>query len=347
MKAAYFSEHGSVEKLQVGELDLPELSSGMVKIQVAFSALNRLDLFVRKGAPNLKIPLPHVGGSDITGTIIEIGADVDQELIGRKCVVNPVLHCTICSFCLQGEHSLCTSFSMVGEHTWGGFAEFVIVPERNVYLLPDNADLRLITGLTLTSVTAWRMLTSKADVRPGKLVLIPGAAGGLSSAAIQLAKVLGAQVIAVTSTQRKEEYVKKLGADYVVNYKNNPEWSKEVWKISNKLGVDVVIESVGASTWEQSLRSLKKGGKLVTAGATTGFSGKTNIGLIFWKQLEILGSTMSNRQEFHEVQQLILQGKLASTIDCEFHLNDIQQAHTYLESGDHLGKVLIRVSDKV
>ncbi len=341
MKAAVFYEHGDASVIQYREVELPEIRPDEVKIEVHYASLNRLDIFVRNGSPALKIPLPHISGSDFTGRVVEVGSKVKEVTLGAKVAVNAAKFCGKCQQCLRGEQSLCRNFSMVGEHSWGGLAEYAIVPARNLQVLPEEADCRKIAAGTLTTLTAWRMLSSLANVRPGNTVLIPGAGGGLSTAAIQIAKYLGAKVIVTTS--KKEEVVKALGADYVINYIDNPNWSNEVWKYTKKKGVDVVFESVGEATWEQSLRSLAKGGVLVTAGATTGFKGKTNIGLVFWKQLRIMGSTMANRREFEEAIHLLLNGTVEPVIDSEFTLEETQEAEKRLEVPDRFGKVLIRV----
>jgi NADPH:quinone reductase-like Zn-dependent oxidoreductase len=342
MKAAFFSEHGDSSKLIVGEIEPKPLLDMQIKIKVKYAALNRLDIYTRNGNPKLKIPLPHIGGSDVVGEVVEVGENVSESVIGKNVVVYPVLFCKTCEFCLEGEHSLCYSFSMIGEHQWGGFAEYIVVPSDNYHILPDNSDLKSICSMSLTTMTAWRMLKSKAQLKKDQTILVLGAGGGLSSTAIQISKLIGATVIATTGSDEKLKYVKQLGADHVLNYSTNPEWSKEVWEITEKKGVDVVFESTGEKTWESSLRSLKKGGKLVTAGATTGFNGKTNIGLVFWKQLEILGSTMASISEFHEAINLIQTNKIKPNIDKIYSLDEIKQAYDHLESGKHKGKVLIK-----
>ena len=343
MRAALFQEHGDASVIKIGEVELPPLKAEEVKIEVHYAALNRLDIFGREGSPALKVQLPQITGSDFSGIIVEVGEGVTDVKVGEKVAVNAALFCAKCENCLRGEQSLCENFAMIGEHTWGGLAEYAIVPRRNVMVVPNEADCRTLASGTLTTLTAWRMLSSLADIRPGDIVLVPGAGGGLSTAAIQIIKHLGGKIIAVTS--KDESQLKSIGADHVISYKENPQWSKEVWKISGKRGVDVVFESVGEATWEQSLRSLKKGGTLVTAGATTGFNGKTNIGLVFWKQLRIIGSTMSNRREFEEAVTLLLNGIVKPVIDSEFSLDETQEAEIRLEQADRFGKVVIRVKE--
>ncbi len=344
MKAALIEAHGDSSNIAIKEVPIPKIGDNDVLIKVKYCSLNRLDIFVRKGSPALKIPLPHVSGSDFVGVIEKTGNNVINVSVGDWVVVNAVWYCNRCERCLQGEQSLCDEFKMIGEHLWGGFAQFAKVPARNVMKIPDYVDPKAVATLGLTTLTAWRMLKSKAKLKPGDVVVIPGAGGGLSTSAIQISKLLGATVIAITSTERKEKHVKSLGADYVINYKSNPEWAKEVKKITGGKGADIVFESVGEATWKQSLRSLKKGGKLVTAGATTGFNGQTNIGAIFWFQLEILGSTMANMQEFREAMSLIFTGKIKPIIDRIYPLEKLAEAEDYLDEGNHIGKILIEIS---
>lgn len=343
MKAAVIYEHGGAENLVVTDVSRPTLATDEVLIKVYFAALNRLDIFVRNGSPALRIPLPHISGSDFTGKVVEVGSATHEHLLNKLVVINAGISCNKCEQCLRGEQSLCDHFSMIGEHSWGGLAEYAKVPAANVLPLPAKVDPAKIAAGALTTLTAWRMLSSKAQVKPGQIVLIPGAGGGLSSVAIQIAKLLGARVFAVTSSAAKEQHIKSLGADKVFNYKEDIQWGKAVWQATGKKGVDVVFESVGQATWEQSLKSLKKGGKLVTAGATSGYTGKTNIGLIFWKQLEILGSTMANHSEFVEAMQLLFEGRVQPIIDKVFPLEQIREAEEYLESGQHIGKILIKI----
>ncbi len=344
MKAALITKHGGSEVLEVKEVDKPTIEPDEVLIKVYYSALNRLDLFVRNGSPNLKIPLPHISGSDFVGEVVELGETVKNVILGDVVATNAVNFCNSCDQCLRGEHSLCENFSMIGEHKWGGLAEFVKVPSRNVITIPRGIDLKSVTALGLTGLTAWRMLSTRAKLRPGEIVVIPGAAGGLSVAGIQIAKLFGAKVIALTSTVEKEKFVKSVGADITLNYKSLPNWSKKIRELTNGSGADVIFESVGEATWTESLKSLKKGGRLVTAGATTGFSGKTNIGAIFWFQQSILGSTMGNMKEFQEVLALIFSGKLTAYIDKEYPLDKIKEAEEYLESGKQMGKILISIN---
>ncbi|RMG38046.1 MAG: alcohol dehydrogenase [Methanobacteriota archaeon] len=342
MFAALFHEHGDASKIKYEEVPIPQISDDEVLVRVEYCSLNRLDIFVRNGSPSLNIPLPHVSGSDFVGTIAEIGEKVTGYDIGDRVAVNAVWFCNKCERCLEGEHSLCNSFKMIGEHLWGGFAQYAKVPARNLVKIPENVDSKAVAALGLTTLTAWRML-KRAEIQPGSIVVVPGAGGGLSTAGIQIAKHFGAKVIALTSTEKKIEHAKRLGADIVLNYKEEEKWGKKILELTKGRGADIVFESVGQATWQNSLRCLRKGGTLVTAGATTGFQGMTNIGAVFWLQLRIIGSTMANMKEFREAMELIFSGKIKPVIDKVFPLNKLADAERYLEDGMHTGKILIEI----
>ncbi len=342
MKALAFYEHGGIEKLQIVDLPKPTIGSDDVLINVKASALNHLDLFVREGLPGLKLPMPHIPGSDGAGIIAQVGADVHDLKVGQRVTINPGLSCGDCEFCIAGEHSLCGEFKILGEHVTGTAAEFVRVPAVNVLPIPDDYPFERAAATPLVFLTAWRALISRARVRAGEDVLILGAGGGVSTAAIQIAKKAGARVFVTSSSDEKLQKAKEIGADVVINYATQ-EWDKEVWKITNKRGVDVVFESVGAATWLKAIRSLKRGGRLVTIGATTGPNPQEEIRQIFWKQIDILGSTMSNQREFREVMKLVLRGELKPVIDVVLPLERAQEAHARLAKGEQFGKIVLVV----
>ncbi|MBI3658989.1 zinc-binding dehydrogenase, partial [Candidatus Acetothermia bacterium] len=265
--------------------------------------------------------MPHISGSDVAGVIEKVGAKVTNVKPGDRVVVNPTLSCGKCEYCKMGENPFCDEFKILGEHTDGGYAEFCKAPESNCMLIPQEFSFEEAAAAPLVFLTAWRMLVSRAKVKPGEDVLVLGAGGGVASAAIQIAKLSGARVaiqiaklsgarvIATASTETKLEQAKKLGADILINYKT-VEFDKEIWKLTNKRGVDVVVENIGEATWKQSIRSLARNGRLVTCGATTGHLGEIDIRMLFWKQLQIFGSTMSNKREFVEVMKLVWARKL-------------------------------------
>lgn len=342
MKALAIAEHGGIEKLKIMDLPKPAVGADDVLVNVRATALNHLDLFVRNGSPALKLSLPHIPGSDASGVIAEVGANVRGLQVGQRVTINPGLSCGHCEYCLGGEQSLCAEFQILGEHTSGAAAEFVRVPAVNILPIPDSLSFEAAAAAPLVFLTAWRALMSRARLRAGEDVLVIGAGAGTGMAAIQIAKQAGARVIATSSTDEKLQRAKEIGADIAINYKTQ-EWDREVFKQTGKRGVDVVFESVGQATWLKSIRSLKRGGRMVVIGATTGPHPQEEIAYIFWKQIDILGSTMSNQREFREVMNLVFRGALKPVIDTVYPLEQAREAHARLESGEQFGKLVLTV----
>ena len=342
MKALAIYEHGGIDKLQIADLPKPTIGADDVLVNVKAVALNHLDLFVRNGMPTLKLPLPHIPGSDVSGVIAEVGAQVSGLQVGQRVAVNPGLSCGHCEFCIAGEESLCPEFNILGEHSTGGAAEFVRVPAVNVLPIPDTLSFEQAAASSLVFLTAWRALVSRARLRVGEDVLILGAGAGVSTAAIQIAKKAGARVFVTSSSDAKLQKAKELGADVLLNYKTQ-EWDREVFAATNRRGVDVVFESVGAATWAKSIRSLKRGGRMVVIGATSGPNPPEEVRQIFWKQIEIIGSTMSNQREFREVMKLVFRGELKPVIDVVMPLERAREAHARLEQGEQFGKIVLTV----
>lgn len=346
MKAAYIKKHGSLDEIKFGEVEAPTCKPNEVLIKTAYSALNHLDIFITAGWPGLKLEFPHILGSDGCGEILEIGSAVQDSSIqiGDMVTINPGTSCGECSICLAGEHNFCKNFSIKGEFERGTDAEQFTIPAMNVLKIPTGFPLREAAAAPLSYLTAWRMLTTKARVKSGDYVFIQGGSGGVSICALQIAKHLGATVIASTSSEEKAFKLKELGADHVVNYIKDPDYPKTVYKdFTQRNGIDIVVDSVGPATFSNSLRMLRNGGRLVTCGATTGPISKINLNTVFWKQLEIMGSTMSNQQEFRDVMKLVFDGKLKTVIDKEYMLKDAQKAERYLDSGTHFGKIILKV----
>jgi NADPH:quinone reductase-like Zn-dependent oxidoreductase len=338
MKAVIFYQHGGVEGLRYEDVREPVIAENEVLLRVKATALNHLDIWVRRGVPGVN--LPHISGSDVAGVVEKIGANVKRIQPGDRVVVNPSLSCGRCMYCQMGEDPLCVEFKILGEQTDGGYAEFCKVPEINCLRIPEGFSFEEAAAAPLVFLTAWRMLVSRAKVRPGEDVLVLGAGGGVASAAIQIAKLCGARVIATASTDEKLTRAQQLGADLLINYKKT-EFDKEIWKLTHKRGVDVVVENVGQATWKQSLKALARNGRLVTCGATTGPVGEVDIRLLFWKQLQILGSTMSNQREFNEVMQLIWARQLKPVVAKTFPLKDAAPAQQMLENRDVFGKLVL------
>jgi len=341
MKALAFHEFGGPDKLKYEDVPDPTIKPNEVLVRVRACALNHLDLFVREGIPALKTPLPFWTGCDIAGEVAEVGAEVPGVKVGTRVAVNPNLTCGRCEFCAQGEDSLCVRYGILGEHVPGGLAEYVAVRGDNVLPLPASVSFEAAASFVLTNMTAWRMVVTQGQVRPGQDVLVIGVGGGVSSTAVQIARLCGARVIVTSSDDAKLEKAKALGAEVGINYKKNPDWARQVFEATAKRGVDVVIENVGAATWKDSIRSLKGGGRLVTCGSTSGPVGETIIPLVFWKQVHLIGSTMANRKEFHDVMGQFFAGRLKAIIDEVVPLKDGAAAQQRLAEGKQFGKIVL------
>lgn len=339
MRAAVIERHGGSEVVRLADLPTPEPGPGEVRVAVRAVALNHLDLWLRRGIPGLQVRFPHTGGSDIAGVVDTLGPGVTDFQPGARVLVNPSLWCGECEWCRKGEESLCVAFRIIGEHVPGGMAEYAVVPARNLLRIPEHLGFEGAAAVPLAFQTAWRALVSRGRLAAGESVLILGASGGVATAAIQIARMLGARVFAVTSTTKIDK-VRSLGADVVID-RVREDVARAVSEETGKRGVDVVLENVGEATWKGALRSLAKGGRLVTYGATTGPKGEVDIRAIFWKQTEILGSTMASKREFGTVMGLIFDGKLHPVIDVVWPLERARQAHERLERGDQFGKIVL------
>lgn len=340
MKAAYFEGHGGPEVMQVGELPAPVAGPGEVVVEVRAAALNHLDLWTRRGLPGLALELPHIGGSDVAGVVAETGEGVRGWEEGTRVVVNPSLWCGRCEWCARGEHSLCREYRILGEHVGGGLAERVAVPARNLLAVPDGLDLERVAAAPLVYQTAWRGLITRARLRPGETLLVTGASGGVSTAAIQIARLAGARIFAVTSGAESVRRVLELGADVAID-RLEEDFSRRVWQETGKRGVDVAIDGVGEAMWEGIVRALAPGGRLVSYGATTGAEGRLDIRRLFWKQASVLGSTMAGRGEFEAVMRLVFEGRLEPVVDDVLPLERIREAHERLEAGEVFGKLVL------
>ncbi|HYE89426.1 MAG TPA: zinc-binding dehydrogenase, partial [Terriglobales bacterium] len=321
----------------------PTIGPADALVRVRACALNHLDLFVREGIPALKTPLPFWTGCDIAGEVVEVGADVTGLKAGARVAVNPNLTCGRCEFCLAGEDSLCVRYGILGEHVPGGLAELVKVRAANLLPLPAHVSFEDAASFILTNMTAWRMIVTQGQLRPGQDVLILGVGGGVSSTAVQIAKLGGARVIVTSSSDDKLERARALGADIGINYARE-DWAKKVFALTDKRGVDLVIENVGTATWKQSLRAVRNGGRVVTCGATSGPIGETDLRIVFWKQLHIIGSTMSSSKEFHDVMRLFFAGALKPIVDEVVPLAEGAAAQRKLAEGKQFGKLVLRVA---
>lgn len=342
MKAVFFREHGGPDRVEHGDLPDPAPGPGQVCVKVKAGALNHLDLFVRNGIPGLTVALPHVMGSDGAGIVESTGAGVTRVKPGDEVVLNPGIHCGECEFCLAGEHSLCVTFHLLGEHVAGTFAERVVAPAVNAYPKPAGLSFEEAAAFPLTFLTAWRMLVTKARVKPGESLLIVGIGGGVAVAALQIAKLLGLDVFVTSGSPEKLERAKGLGADAGIDH-GKSDFSREIRKITGKRGVDVVLDSVGKATWKQSIASAAKGGRLLTCGATTGPDPQTDLGRIFWNQLTVHGSTMGTHAEFASMLKIFRDGKVRPVVDAVFPLPEAREALRRLEEKRQFGKIVLRV----
>lgn len=338
MKAAVFDECGGPEVVHMAQVERPLPGPGEALVQVKAAAMNHLDLWVRGGLP-VQAPMPHIGGGDVAGVVAELGPGVAGVAVGDRVVVNPSLSCGHCEWCRRGEDPLCLDFKILGEHTQGGFAEFVVVPAANLFPIPDTLDFAHAAAVPLAFSTAWRGLVHRGRLRAGEDVLVTGGSGGVSTAAIQIARLAGARVFAVTTGENVER-VRALGANIVYD-REQVDYSREVWKDTGKRGVDLILDSVGETTWKQNVRALARGGRLVVYGATTGPDATTDLRLLFWKQAEILGTTMAARAEFEAVMRLVVRGELHPVVDVTMPLDQAAAAHERLEAGRHFGKIVL------
>ena len=338
MKAIVIEQFGDPHVLIQKQIEVPTFQTTDLLIQIKACAMNHLDIWVRKGL--LKLPFPHILGSDISGVVQQVGNVIKDIKIGDEVVLSPGLSCGHCEACLNGDDNLCREYKVLGEHVWGGYAEFIKVPRQNVMIKSRNLSFEEAAAIPLTFLTAWQMLVRKAHVKPGDWVLVLAAGSGIGVAAIQIAKLFGATVIATASTLAKLKKAEALGADYTIHYIDK-DFSEEVKKITKKRGVDIVVEQTGKATWEKSLLSVKWGGTIVTCGATTGADAKTDLAHVFYRQLKILGSTMGSKGDLFEIMRWAEKGQLKPVIDEVLPLADAQKAHQKMESRNHFGKIIL------
>jgi NADPH:quinone reductase-like Zn-dependent oxidoreductase len=340
MKAIAFNQHGDVNVLKLMELPDPPLSAHGVMVRVKAVGLNHLDIWVRKGWPGLKLSLPHVLGADIAGVVERVGGEVTDLKPGEEVVVNPGYSCGHCERCLSGEDNLCRHFSIIGEHRWGGYAELAAVPRQNVLSKPKNLSFEEAACIPLTFLTSWTMLMRRAELKPGETVLVHAAGSGVGTAAVQIAKLIGAKVIATASSEAKLKKAQELGADHLINYSKD-DFVEQVKRITNRRMVDVVFEHVGQATFEKSVTCLPYGGRLVTCGASSGYEAKLDLRVLFYKRISLLGSTMGSKGDLFRILQLLEEGKLKPVLDRTLPLEQAAEAHRLLENRSQFGKVVL------
>ena len=314
-----------------------------VRIRVRAAALNHLDLFVVAGLPGITITPPWTLGADACGTIDAIGSAVTGVSVGDYVALNPGLSDRSCEFCLAGDQPLCPRYAILGEHVPGTLTEYVVVPAANVRRIPPGISPEQGAAFTLTTLTAWRMVVSRARVQPGEDVLIWGIGGGVALAALQICKQIGARVWAVSSSNDKLTRAAAMGADEMLN-RTEIDVGRAIRDRTQKRGVAVVIDNVGQATWNQSLHALGRRGRLVSCGATSGPVVETDLRRLFWYQWSIMGSTMGNDAEFDAIIEELRNGRLIPVVDSVHSLADGRVAFERLQSGEQFGKVVVRVS---
>ena len=338
MKAAVIHEFGGPEVLRYEDAPDPHARKDQILVRVKACALNHLDLWVRKGLPGVK--LPHILGSDIAGEIVEIGEYVTGFTAGQRVVLAPMLFCNHCAKCVAGSQNQCREFTVLGNGVDGGNCELIAVPAVNVIPIPESLDFNQAASVPLVFLTAWHMLVRRAGIRQGQTVLVLGGGSGVGIAAIQIAKLFHARVITTAGDETKLEKARALGADHGINHYKQ-KISEEVRKITNKQGVDIVVEHVGQATWEESMKSLKAGGTIVTCGATTGFDAKFDLRFLFARQLSFLGSYMGTMGDLYDVLGHVFAGRLKPVVDRAFPLQETRAAHEYMEGSQMFGKIVI------
>jgi NADPH:quinone reductase-like Zn-dependent oxidoreductase len=341
MKAVVFKQHGGPEVLEYTDAVDPTIKANEVLVEVKACALNHLDVWTRGGLPGIKIPLPHILGNDIAGVVREVGDLVSWVHKGDEVMLQPGVSCGHCLECLAGRDNLCRDYDMLGYRRAGGYAELVAAPAVNVIPKPKNLSWEEAAALPLVTVTAWHMLVTRAAVQPGEDVLIHAAGSGVGSIGIQVAKLRGARVIATASSEEKLAKAKDLGADDTVNY-TSADWPKEVKRLTDRRGVDVVFEHTGAATWPGSIASLRTNGRLVTCGATSGFAAETDIRQVFYRHLTILGSFMGSKAELLEAMKFVERGKIRAVVDRVLPLAEARRAHELMEDGAQFGKLILK-----
>ncbi|HRQ24701.1 MAG TPA: zinc-binding dehydrogenase [Anaerolineales bacterium] len=342
MKATLFRQHGGPEVLEFTDFPNPQPKAGEVLVRLRAAALNRMDVMVRDGWQGLKLDLPHINGADGAGEIAALGNGVSDFQISEPVVINANLGCGECEFCLNEQDNMCRNWHLLGETVRGTYAQYVCVPARQLYKLPADFDFHQAAAAALVYQTAWHSLVRRGEVKVGETVAVVGAGGGVNSASIQIAKYLGARVVVIGSNSKKLEGAEALGADILIDRSKNEDWSKAVFLATDKRGVDVVVDNVG-TTFPLSLRTLRKGGRLLTVGNSGAARFEIDNRYIFAKHLSILGSTMSTLAEFAEVMDLITAGKLKPIIDKTFPLQDAAQAQERLWRGENFGKITLDI----
>lgn len=340
MKAILLHQHGNSEVLHYDDFATPQPGQNQVLVQIKSAAMNRVDIWTRNGYPGLKLEYPHILGSDGAGVVAAVGQGVTQFKIGDRVVINSNLSDGTCEFCVAGQDNLCVRWNLLGETVRGTYAEYLAVSDRNVLVLPDDFPFDQAAAASLVFHTAWHSLIVRGGLQAGESVLIVGSGGGVNTASIKIAKYAGAKVYVVASDAVKADRAVALGADVVID-RSKEDWSKSIFQMTNRRGVDIVVDNVIGGTLQLSQRAVRKGGRILTVGNTGGPKLEFDNRYMFGKHIALIGSTMGTRADFAHVMSLIFAGKFKPVIDQTFALKDVRAAHARLESGENFGKIIL------
>jgi NADPH:quinone reductase-like Zn-dependent oxidoreductase len=343
LKAVLFHQHGGPEVLEVSQFPVPEPKPGQALVRLRAAALNRLDLWVRRGWPGLRLDLPLIPGADGAGEVAALGVGVEGLEVGQRVVINSNLGCGRCGFCMAGRQNMCREWHLLGETIRGTYAEYVAVPAANLLHLPEGFDEHTAAAAGLVFHTAWHSLITRGRLQAGESVLVVGASGGVNTASIQVAKFAGARVYAVGSSAAKLALAESLGADVLIDRSKDENWARAAFEASGRRGMDVVVDNVGAATMGLSLRAAARGGRILTVGNSSGPNLEIDNRLIFGKHLSIIGSTMGTHADFATVMGLVFDGRLRPALDRRFPLDDARAAQDRLAAGEQMGKITLAI----
>ena len=344
MRAALIREHGGPDRVKVEQVPEPKCAEDEVVLEVRSAGLNHLDIWVRKGRGGDKLSEPRILGSDAAGLVIAIGERAHGVSVGDEVVLNPGLSCGCCDYCNRGQQSECISFGIVGLSRPGTFAERVAVPARNVFAKPSHMSFNEAGAFALSHLTAWRMLMTRAQLKPGQTVLIHGIGGGVALCALQLAKLAGAKVIVTSSSDEKLQRASGIGADHAINYKATDDVAQCVKDITSGAGVDIIVDTVGAATWAIDFSAARRGGKIVLCGVTSDAEAVTDLRALYWNQLTIMGSTMGSDEDFRQMVKAVAAARIRPVIDSVTSLENVTDAMGKMESAEQFGKIVLEVS---